>query len=144
MEVHDVAEVWCRLAGRALDALDAIASWEFGNGLGEDTDGLIGFAGESARLIRSDYPAISPPHTAEERRALSLSDLIKRYGDDKISFQKIDDCAQSMSMTARGTKITFVTPEPLSPIGLDKLGLVVWFDRERIATLLGAVAERRS
>jgi hypothetical protein len=143
MEVHDAAEVWCRLAGRALDVLDAIASWEFGNGLGEDADGLIGFAGESARLIRSDYPAISPPRTAEEKRKLSLSDLIKRYGDDKILFQKIDDCALSMSMTARGTKITFVTPETLSPNGLDKLGLVVWFDREGIATLLGAL-ERRS
>lgn len=67
---------------------------------------------------------------------MKLSDLIASYGDDKVTFQKLDDCASSLDMNTRGTKITFVTPERLNLNGTEKLGLVVWLDREKVAEII--------
>lgn len=70
---------------------------------------------------------------------MTLSELIAAYGDDKVSFQKLDDCAESMNYHhKKGTKITFGTPETVGPNGTDKMGLVGWFDRERIAKIIDA------
>lgn len=67
---------------------------------------------------------------------MKLSELIANYGDDKVGFQKLDDCATSLNMGKRGTTVTFVTPETLTIDGLSKLGLVVWLDRERVTEIL--------
>lgn len=72
---------------------------------------------------------------------MNLSDLIAKYGDDKVTFQKLDDCASTLDMTKNGTRITFVTPEKIGLDGLDKLGLVIWLDRERVA---GIIREAKS
>jgi hypothetical protein len=69
---------------------------------------------------------------------LSLSELIAKYGDDKVTFQKIDDCATYIQMTKKGSRATFVTPEPCDFRGFIKLGLVVWLDRERVAEIVAA------
>lgn len=67
---------------------------------------------------------------------MNLSELIAKYGDDKVTFQKLDECASTLDMTKNGTRITFVTPERIGLDGLDKLGLVLWLDRERVASII--------
>ncbi|WP_269581993.1 hypothetical protein [Roseibium sp. Sym1] len=69
---------------------------------------------------------------------MTLSELIAAYGDDKVQFQKLDDCADSMNMNNGHTKITFGTPERIGPSGTDKMGIVVWMDRERVAEIIAA------
>lgn len=67
---------------------------------------------------------------------MTLSELIAAYGDDKVSFQKIDDCASHLNMTNRGTTLTISTPETMSFDGMEKLGLLVWLDRKRVAEII--------
>lgn len=67
---------------------------------------------------------------------MDLSQLIAAYGDDKVEFQLIDECASSLNFNKGITKITFGTPQPLTPNGMAKLGMVVWLDRDRVAELL--------
>ncbi|WP_376742473.1 hypothetical protein [Ensifer canadensis] len=69
---------------------------------------------------------------------MNLSELIAKYGDDKVSFQKLDDCVDTMNMTKNGTKATFVTPERLNLNGFEKLGLIVWLDRDQVAAIIAA------
>ena len=71
---------------------------------------------------------------------MNLSELIAAVGDANVRFQKIDDCAESMNLTKEGSRVTFVTPERIGINGFDKLGLVVWLDRDAVAK---AVAEAR-
>jgi hypothetical protein len=67
---------------------------------------------------------------------LKLSELLSRYGDETVKFQKLDDCATNLSMTKQGTKASFVTPETFGFEGFDSLGLIVWLDRERAAKII--------
>lgn len=67
---------------------------------------------------------------------MNLSELIAAYGDDKIAFQRLDDCATDLDMNKNGTRVTFVTPERINLNGLEKLGLVVWLDRKRAASII--------
>lgn len=69
---------------------------------------------------------------------MNLSELIAAYGDDKVTFQKLDDCVETMNMTPKGTKATFVTEEKVDFNGFTKLGLVIWLDRDRVAEILAA------
>lgn len=72
---------------------------------------------------------------------LPLSKLIADYGDDKIEMQNLDQCATSLNMSGDITKITFGTPRRLTLEGTDKLGLVVWLDRARVAEIVAAAKE---
>jgi hypothetical protein len=67
---------------------------------------------------------------------MKLSELITRYGDDKVQFQNLDHCANSLNMNKGITKISFATDQPITFKGTEKLGLVVWLDRERVAAIL--------
>lgn len=69
---------------------------------------------------------------------LPLSKLIAAYGDDKVQFQVLDECATSLNMGKRDTKITFGTEQRLNLDGTEKLGLVVWMDRARVAEIIAA------
>ena len=69
---------------------------------------------------------------------MNLSELIAKYGDDKVSFQKLDDCVDTMNMTKNGTRATFVTPERLNLNGFEKLGLIIWLDREQVAAIIAS------
>lgn len=73
--------------------------------------------------------------------ALKLSELIAAYGDDKVQFQNLDHCAEDLSMSGGVTKITFGTEQRLDFNGYDglqKLGLVVWLDRDKVAEIVAA------
>lgn len=65
--------------------------------------------------------------------AVKLSELIAAYGDDKVQFQNLDYCADKLNMNGTTTKITFGTEQRLNLEGTEKLGLVVWLDRARVA-----------
>lgn len=67
---------------------------------------------------------------------MTLSELIAAYGDDKVTFQKLDDDAVSLQMNGGHTKITFGTPERLNAEGTIRMGLVVWMDRDRVAEII--------
>jgi hypothetical protein len=73
--------------------------------------------------------------------ALKLSELIARYGDDRVQFQNLDHCVDTMNMGKKGTKITFGTEQKIGLKGTEQLGLVVWLDRERVAEI---VAENKA
>ena len=67
---------------------------------------------------------------------LKLSELIAEYGDDKVQFQNLDQCAETLNMNKGVTKITFGTEQPINMNGTKQLGLVVWFDREKVASII--------
>lgn len=72
---------------------------------------------------------------------MKLSELIAAYGDTDVRFQRLDDCATTITLTKNGTKATFATPETFGFEGFDKFGLIVWLDRERTAKI---IADRKS
>lgn len=63
---------------------------------------------------------------------MKLSELIATYGDDKVQFQNLDQSTLTLNMNKGVTKITFGTDQPFDINGTEKLGLVLWFDRERV------------
>jgi len=71
-----------------------------------------------------------------------LSELIAAYGDDKVQFQNLDHCMKTIDYSAKkGTTITFGTDVQISRKagdGLEKLGLVVWFDRQAVADIIAS------
>lgn len=69
---------------------------------------------------------------------MNLSELIAAYGDDEVVFQKLDDCVETVNMTKKGTKASFVTTERVDFNGFTKLGLIIWLDRDRAAEVLAA------
>lgn len=67
---------------------------------------------------------------------MKLSELIAVYGDDKVQFQNLDECATDFR-TSRGiTKITFGAEQPFNLDGTEKLGLVVWLDRDLVKEII--------
>lgn len=73
---------------------------------------------------------------------MKLSELIALYGDDRVQFQRLDECATSLNMDKNGTKITFGTPQRIGIKGTEQLGLVVWLDREAAAEIIKAWRRR--
>lgn len=69
---------------------------------------------------------------------MNLSELIARYGDDKVQFQNLDACTEALNMNKGITKITFGTEQPIGIDGTQKLGIVVWMDRKIVADLIAA------
>lgn len=69
---------------------------------------------------------------------MKLSELIAAYGDEKVQWQNLDQCASSLDMGKCGTTITFGTDERLNPDGTERLGLVVWLDRQRVQEIVAA------
>lgn len=71
---------------------------------------------------------------------LKMSELIAQYGDDKVEFQNLDQCADALDYSAKKgrTMIKFGTEQPIGLNGTEKLGLVVWLDRKRVAEIVAA------
>lgn len=69
---------------------------------------------------------------------MTLSELISAYGDDNVQSQNLDQCGISLDMKGVTTRITFGTEQRLNPNGTEKLGLVVWLDRDRVAQIIDA------
>jgi hypothetical protein len=67
---------------------------------------------------------------------MKLSELIAKYGDERVQFQNLDQCTERMNMNGGITKITFGTEQPIGLDGTEKLGLVVWMEREDVAQII--------
>lgn len=68
---------------------------------------------------------------------MKLSELILAIGDDNVSIQNLDQCADTLDWSAKkGTKIRFGTDVPLTPEGTTKLGLVAWLPRDAVTAAL--------
>lgn len=64
---------------------------------------------------------------------MDMCELIAAVGPENVIFQNLDDCATALNYTARsGTQITFVSKMRITPSGTDKLGLVLWLDRDAV------------
>ena len=74
---------------------------------------------------------------------MKLSELIARCGDDKVQFQNLDQSIININMNKGMSRITFGTEQPVNLDGPDKLGLVVWLDRERVKEIVAAEAIRK-
>ncbi|MDW5314985.1 hypothetical protein [Rhizobium sp. PL01] len=72
---------------------------------------------------------------------MNLSQLLATYGDDKVVFQALDTCMETMNMTKGHTKITFGTEQPINLDGTVKMGLVVWLDRGRVAEIVAVTTK---
>lgn len=75
---------------------------------------------------------------------MKMSELIARYGDESVQFQNLDACATSLNMGKGGTKITFGTEQRISLNGTDQLGLVLWFDRKKVAEIMAEMKKGKS
>jgi len=70
---------------------------------------------------------------------MKLSELIAKYGDDKVKFQNLDESGIDLRYDHKtGTKITFGTDTALDLNGTKELGLVVWLDREKVKEIIAA------
>ncbi|QRG06077.1 hypothetical protein EZH22_24305 [Xanthobacter dioxanivorans] len=72
---------------------------------------------------------------------MKLSELISIYGDDIVGVQFLDQCTTDLSMTPKKTKITFATLERVDLNGTEKLGIVVWLDRDRVKEITDAAKD---
>lgn len=67
-------------------------------------------------------------------KPVSMTALLTAIGDDGIGFQNLDHSTIKADWSAKtGSKITFGTDQALTPEGTQKLGLVIWLDREQVA-----------
>ena len=67
---------------------------------------------------------------------MKLSKLIADYGDDAVQFQNLDHCLIRANMKGVNSQITFGTEQALTLDGTDKLALIVWLDRKRVAEII--------
>mgnify|MGYP003529440344 CR=1 FL=1 len=67
---------------------------------------------------------------------MKLSEIIAAYGDDKVQFQNLDQCFESLSMKNGISKITFGTEQPVGLNGPEKMALIVWLDRTTVAEII--------
>ena len=64
---------------------------------------------------------------------MKLSELILAIGDENVQMQPLDACMIAARYDYRsGTKITFGTPMALTPNGTERMGLIVWLDRDAV------------
>lgn len=64
---------------------------------------------------------------------MKMSELILAIGDDNVEFQNLDQCATDLNYSHKsGTTIKFGTQRKLTPTGMDKLGLILWLDRDAV------------
>lgn len=72
-------------------------------------------------------------------RKIGIGELVSRIGDDKIAIQNLDVSATTLDYSAKkGTKITFLTEEPLTPTGTERIGIVLWLPRDKVKEVLNA------
>lgn len=67
---------------------------------------------------------------------MKISELILAIGDDNVQFQNLDHSADTLKLVGGTTKITFGTEEPFSFKGTERLGLILWLDRQAVADAL--------
>jgi hypothetical protein len=73
---------------------------------------------------------------------MRLSEMIAAIGDDNVKIQNLDEASITLDWDAKkGTRISFGTEIPLRPDGTERLGLVIWLDREAVRKAIAAEKE---
>ena len=69
---------------------------------------------------------------------MKLSELIEKYGDDKVIFQNLDNDMLSMDKKKNHYEIKFGTKEIFNRdfSSTDKMALVVWMDRDKVKEIM--------
>lgn len=73
---------------------------------------------------------------------LILSELIKKYGDEKVKFQLLDTSIVSMQKKRKHNEFTFATEQEFG-VCTNQIGIVVWLDRDKVAEILQANKEEK-
>lgn len=68
---------------------------------------------------------------------IGITELVTEIGDDNIEFQLLDSCITNMQLKKDHNLYTFGSPMAFSLDGTNKLGLVLWLDREQVNKILG-------
>lgn len=64
---------------------------------------------------------------------MKLSELIAKVGDENVQFQNLDNDIVRLNTKSGGkSEITFGTRAATTLNGTQKLGLVIWLDREAV------------
>lgn len=63
---------------------------------------------------------------------MNISELLAAIGDDNVQWQNLDQCADSLNMNGNTTRITFGTEQRLTLSGTERLGLIIWLDRDAV------------
>lgn len=74
---------------------------------------------------------------------MKLSELIKKYGDDDVIMQTLDSDIIELSAKKSHYEIKFGTSMPFHVDRTQKIGLVVWLDRDKVDEILKANKSRR-
>lgn len=69
---------------------------------------------------------------------MNINQLIDACGGpEKVGIQFLDNCATDLNYHQKsGTKITFMTEQPLTPEGTRDHGIIVWLDRDLVAAAI--------
>lgn len=71
---------------------------------------------------------------------MGLIQLLTDIGDENIKVQYIDECTSQYNYTAkRGNKLTVHTDEEFDSRGMQRFGIVLWVDREKLKEAQRAV-----
>lgn len=68
---------------------------------------------------------------------MGIIELLQKIGEDNVRLQPLDQCVTDMKMSRGANKYTFESEVPFSLDGTQKMGLVVWLDRDQVNTVLG-------
>lgn len=69
---------------------------------------------------------------------MKLSELIEKVGDDNVMFQNLDNDTTNMKTRKDGqSEVTFGTQMSFGVDGTERLGLIVWLDREAVKKVTG-------
>lgn len=63
---------------------------------------------------------------------MKMSELILAIGDDNVQFQNLDHSTTALNMRDGVSTITFGTEQPITLTGTEKLGLILWLDRDAV------------
>jgi hypothetical protein len=69
---------------------------------------------------------------------MKMTELVLAIGDNNIQFQNLDTCADSLNMNGGVTRITFGTEQRIGFSGTEKLGIILWLDRDAVKAALDA------
>jgi hypothetical protein len=68
---------------------------------------------------------------------IGITELIQKIGDDNVRLQPLDSCLTDMRSKKGENLYTFASEVPFDLKGPNKLGLVLWLDRDDVKKILG-------
>ena len=69
---------------------------------------------------------------------MTVAELLQAIGNDRVAVQYLDQCAIDLNWTElSGCRIKFGSDVRLTPKGTEKLGIVVWLDRDDVKRAIG-------